>query len=136
MDLKQYIMAKRYTDRSIEGTSGVLAGKNCQIASIEQIKEEGRTGRLITFSWYKDGETEARTDSIIVWDGEKGDKGDTGDKGEPGDTPEITVAEQTADTYKLEIKVGETDIITPNLKGSGGKGVDVSVDGQTLIFIY
>lgn len=135
MDLKQYILAKKYTDRSIEGTSGVLAGKNCQIRSVEYIEEEGRKGRRITFAWYKDGETVARTDFIIVWDGEKGDQGDSGEKGDPGDTPEITVVEQSATSYKLNIKVGDTEFQTPNLKGSGG-GVDVSVDGQTLIFVY
>ena len=133
-----YALSKGYTDQSIEGTSGVLAGKNCQISSIEQM--EG--GTRVTFSWYKDGETEARVDSIFVPDGAKGDKGDsgqkgdTGEKGDEGFSPEITVVEQTATTYKLKIVTEDSEFITPNLKGGGSGGLDVGVIDESLVFTY
>lgn len=160
-----YALSKKYTDDSIEGTSGALAGKNCQISSIEDI--EG--GKRITFTWYKDGESIARTSTIDVMDGEKGakgnkgdkgdqgekgdpgekgakgnkgdkgdpgEKGDTGEQGEPGVSPEITVNESTADKYTLKIKTEDDEFITPNLKGGGSGGVDVNVTNDTLIFTY
>lgn len=74
MDIVSYAKAKKYTDNSIEGTSGPLAGKNCQIQSVTPI--EG--GRRITFAWYKDGESVARTTTVDVMNGEKGDIGEDG----------------------------------------------------------
>lgn len=127
-----YALSKGYTDQSIEGTSGVLAGKNCQITSIEEI--EG--GHKITFTWYKDGESIAHTDTITVMDGEKGEQGEQGEQGEPGVSPEITVEESTASSYKLRIKTDDDEFVTPNLKGSGSGGIDVSVGGESLIFTY
>ena len=32
-DVVSYVLSKKYTDNSIKGTSGVLAGKNCTIES-------------------------------------------------------------------------------------------------------
>ena len=122
-------VSQKYTDDSIAGTSGILAGKNCQITSIEEI--EG--GHKITFTWYKDGESIARTDTITVMDGEKGEQGE---QGEPGVSPEITVEESTASSYKLRIKTDDDEFVTPNLKGSGSGGIDVSVGGESLIFTY
>jgi len=126
-------VSQKYTDDSIAGTSGVLAGKNCQITSIEEI--EG--GHKITFTWYKDGESIAHTDTITVMDGEKGEQGEQGEQGEPGVSPEITVEESTASSYKLRIKTDDDEFVTPNLKGSGGSGgIDVSVSEESLIFTY
>ena len=71
MQVIPYILAKKYTDKSIEGISGVLAGKNCKIAS--STKTDGVT--TIVFEWTADnGDT--RTTQIQVADGE---------------TPEITI---------------------------------------------
>lgn len=136
MNATTFAMAKKYTDVSIEGTGGVLAGKNAQIASIEDIEVDGVKGKKITFSWFKDDETVARTESINVFDGEQGDQGEKGDQGDPGFSPEITIAEQSATTYKLHVNTGETEYDTPNLKGMGGTGVDVAVDEEELKFTY
>lgn len=135
-DIVTYALNKKYTDDSIEGTSGVLAGKNCQIASIEDITVEGKKGKRITFTWFKDGETVARTETMDVFDGDKGEAGEQGEKGDPGESPEITIEEQSATVYKLHIKSGEEEFDTPNLKGMGGTGVDVTVGGEALIFNY
>jgi len=138
-DAVQYAMSKRYTDESIEGTGGVLAGKNCQIASIEDIEVKGRKGKRVTYTWFKDGETVARTSVMDVFDGEVGEKGDAGEKGDPGEpgvSPEVTVSEQSYDTYKLHIKAGEEEYDTPNLKGMGSPGVDVNVNDENLVFNY
>ena len=135
-DRISYVLSKKYTDKSIEGTVGVLAGKNCQISSKEPISDGERTGTRITFTWFKDGETEARTTVMDVWNGEKGDKGEQGEKGEEGYSPEITIEEQSATEYKLRIKTGDTEFVTPNLKGSGGTGIDVHVEGDSLVFTY
>lgn len=134
-----YALSKGYTDQSIEGTSGVLAGKNCQISSIIEILDEDEKviGHRITFSWYADGSSIARTDTVDVMDGEQGLIGPQGNPGEPGVSPEITVEESTASSYKLRIKTGDDEFVTPNLKGSGGsEGIDVSVSEESLIFTY
>ena len=39
MDILTYAQSKKYTDESIQGTSGVLKGKNCTIKSIEKIEQ-------------------------------------------------------------------------------------------------
>lgn len=74
MDLITYAAAlkkgQKYTDESIEGISGSLAGKNCKIESIEPV--EG--GNVITFLWTADNGDERR-DTLTVMNGEKGDKG-------------------------------------------------------------
>lgn len=131
-----YPILKKYTDDSIAGTSGALSGKNCQIQSIDPI--DG--GNRITFVWYEDGSSIARTDYLDVIDGEKGDTGEQGEPGEKGDTgfsPIITVESQTANTYILRIKTADDEFLTPNLKGSGGSGgIDVSVSEESLIFTY
>lgn len=66
--LQIYAMSAKYTDSSIQGTSGVLAGKNCQITSISPI--EG--GNRVTFSWFDDNQV-ARSDSMDVMNGTGGD---------------------------------------------------------------
>ena len=47
--------------------------------------------------------------------GEKGEQGIQGVKGDTGETPEISVAESTPVSYKLNFKTSEQDITTPNL---------------------
>lgn len=135
-------ISNKYTDTSIEGTTGPLAGKNCQILSTENIEISGKTGKRITFSWYKDDETVARTTTVDIMDGDTGPQGEQGEAGEKGDTgeagfsPEIIVVENTANVYKLQITTEEGSFITPNLRGGGAGGVDVSVSGDNLVFTY
>lgn len=130
-----YVLANQYTNESIEGTSGALAGKNCQIAGIEDIVKDGIKGTRVTFTWYKDGEKVARTEYLDVFDGEQGEKGDPGEQGEEGFSPEITVAEATESIYRLKIVTKNGELYTPNLKGSGG-GIDVDVKDDSLVFTY
>lgn len=62
-----YALSQQYTDISIEGTGGVLAGKNCTIDSIVAI--DG--GHRITFKWTADnGNVQTRT--LDVMNGEDG----------------------------------------------------------------
>lgn len=65
MDIVSYILAKKYTDKSILGISGVLSGKNCTIQSINKV--DGLT--TVTFKWTADDGT-VRTSSMQVKDGE------------------------------------------------------------------
>ena len=64
MDVVTYALSRKYTDNSIAGISGVLAGKNCTIASITPV--DG--GNLVTFEWVADDST-THTDTMFVQDG-------------------------------------------------------------------
>lgn len=64
MDLVTLAKAKKYTDDSIEGTSGVLRGKNCTIKSIEKIDGVN----TVTFQWTAD-DGSVRTSTMQVLDG-------------------------------------------------------------------
>ena len=66
MDKMAWLLAKSYTDLSIEGY-GVQAGKNCQIISATEI--EG--GTRITFGYYDNDQTKRET-TVDVMDGENG----------------------------------------------------------------
>lgn len=59
-----YVLSQDYTDESIKGTSGVLAGKNCTIES--SIYEDGVN--TIVFKWTADDGTTRRT-TIQIKDG-------------------------------------------------------------------
>ncbi len=52
-----YAASKKYTDVSIEGTGGVIAGKNCTIESV--VKEDGVN--TVTFKWTADNGNVRRT---------------------------------------------------------------------------
>ncbi len=65
MDIVSYILAKKYTDNSIQGISGTLAGKNCTIKSTS--KTDNVT--TIVFEWTADS-GDIRTTSIEIKDGE------------------------------------------------------------------
>lgn len=64
MDLVTLAKAKKYTDDSIEGTSGVLRGKNCTIKSIEKIDGVN----TVTFQWTAD-DGSVKTSTMQVSDG-------------------------------------------------------------------
>ena len=64
MDIITLAASRRYTDSSIAGIDGVLAGKNCKIQSVEDITN----GHRLTFSW-NDDEGVARTSTVDVMDG-------------------------------------------------------------------
>lgn len=60
--VESWVLSNKYTDDSIRGISGVLAGKNCTISSIEQDENKNQ---VITFKWFADDGTE-KTDSAII----------------------------------------------------------------------
>lgn len=64
-DVISYSLNKKYTDESIQGISGTLAGKNCVISDISKVG--GTT--TVTFQWTADDGT-TRTQSMQVKDGE------------------------------------------------------------------
>ena len=70
MDIIDVSVAKKYTDDSISGISGTLAGKNCKIQSITDITD----GKRVTFAWTDDGGT-SRTSTMDVMNGEVGEDG-------------------------------------------------------------
>ena len=67
--------------------------------------------------------------------GEKGDRGERGEKGENGITPEITVKENNAERYVLEIKTGKQTFETPNLRTSLPSNRIFRVNGENIIQI-
>ncbi len=78
--------SKHYTDDSISGITGVLAGKNCTIGAITDIAG----GHRVTFKWTADDGT-VKTATMDVKDGPQGIqgvKGDTGNTGATGATGE------------------------------------------------
>ena len=79
MDYNTFGAARSYVDDSIADTVGVLAGKNCTIASTT------KTGNITTvvFNWTADDGT-SKTTSIQVADGVKGDQGEIGLSGADG----------------------------------------------------
>ena len=64
LDTVVYSLLKKYTDNSIRGITGALAGKNCTIESVS--KQDGLT--TVTFKWTADDGTVRRT-QIEVEDG-------------------------------------------------------------------
>lgn len=112
LSVEAVAVAKKYTDNSIKGISGTLAGKNCTIKS--DTKADGVT--TVVFAWTADDGTE-KTTTIQVNDGAKGE---IGDKGADGVSPIITEnVNNTDDIYRLDITTDTGTIITPNLKGGG-----------------
>ena len=71
-----YVLSKSFTNNSIKGITGALAGKNCTIKSTT--KADGVT--TVVFAWTADDGTE-KTTTIQVNDGAKGEIGDKGDIG-------------------------------------------------------
>lgn len=64
MDIIDIVLSKKYTDESLKGITGVLAGKNCTIKSAT--KADGVT--TVVFAWTADDGTE-KTTTIQVNDG-------------------------------------------------------------------
>ena len=106
-DVIAYSVAKKYTDDSIAGTSGVLAGKPCKVANVSEITG----GKRITLAWTDDGGT-SRTTPVDLENGAqgvKGDKGDTGNTGARGEQGEAAT-----------ISIGTVQSgVSPNVTNSG-----------------
>lgn len=67
MDIIDIVLSKKYTDESLKGITGTLAGKNCTIKSAT--KTDGVT--TVVFAWTADDGTEETT-TIQVNDGVDG----------------------------------------------------------------
>ncbi len=65
MDILSWLLARKYTDNSILGIAGALAGKNCTIESANKVGSD----TTIVFKWTADNGTVRRT-SIVVTDGD------------------------------------------------------------------
>lgn len=112
MDIIDIALSKKYTDDSIKGITGALAGKNCTIQSTN--KADGIT--TVTFAWTADDGTE-NTTSIQVDDGAKGDKGDNGNDG-------VSITNVTVnDNNHLIITLSDGTTIDAGLI-EGGSGTD------------
>ena len=130
-----YALSKKYTSDTAE-EFGAVKGAPCTIKSIV---DNGDGTHTITFEW-KNSQGATLTDTLTISDGVDGEtgpqgpQGPKGNPGEPGVTPEITVYESTSTSYRLKIKTGDDEYITPNLKGTGGVGINVRVEGDALYF--
>lgn len=79
LSVEAVAVAKKYTDNSIKGISGTLAGKNCTIKSIQKV--DGVS--TITFEWIADDGT-VKTSTMNVVDGKNGIDGLNGKDGKDG----------------------------------------------------
>ena len=79
LSVEAVAVAKKYTDNSIKGISGTLAGKNCTIKSIQKV--DGVS--TITFEWTADDGT-VKTSTMNVMDGKDGIDGLNGKDGQQG----------------------------------------------------
>ena len=134
MDKVTYALCKKIASSAlsgveeygIDGQSLIITTKDGETLTMDfPTPEDGRGIEFIDFD--EDNHLIIHyTDGVVDDKGAiKGQKGDTGERGSDGITPEISVLENTDDSYKIKIKVGTEEIETPNLIGpSGEDGVD------------
>ena len=112
IDILTLSAAKSFTVEVLDGVT-LIEGKPCTIQSITDI--EG--GKRVTFAWTDDNGV-AKTSTMDVMNGEKGDDG------EQGYSPVISVKESTQSSYKLHVENEDGGFDTPNLKGTGAGVTD------------
>ena len=134
LSVEAVAVAKKYTDNSIKGISGTLAGKNCTIKSIQKV--DGVS--TITFEWTADDGT-VKTSTMNVMDGKDGKDGLNGKDGQQGadgsDGIGISKIEKIStvdlvDTYRITFTDNSTfDYEVTNGKdGQGGGTADVPIE--------
>lgn len=134
LSVEAVAVAKKYTDNSIKGISGTLAGKNCTIKSIQKV--DGVS--TITFEWIADDGT-VKTSTMNVVDGKDGKDGLNGKDGQQGadgsDGIGISKIEKIStvdlvDTYRITFTDNSTfDYEVTNGKdGQGGGTADVPIE--------
>ena len=134
LSVEAVAVAKKYTDNSIKGISGTLAGKNCTIKSIQKV--DGVS--TITFEWTADDGT-VKTSTMNVMDGRDGIDGLNGKDGQQGadgsDGIGISKIEKIStvdlvDTYRITFTDNSTfDYEVTNGKdGQGGSTADVPIE--------
>lgn len=121
-----YILSKIYTDNSLKGISGTLAGKNCTISKTEEV--EGGTN--VTFTWTADDGTKKNT-TIFVKDGEKGIDGKDGKDGEQGETGVSIVGAHFNSNGKIVFELSDGSETAPVSLPSAS--VDISPDSGNVI---
>lgn len=121
-----YILSKIYTDNSLKGISGALAGKNCTISKTEEV--EGGTN--VTFTWTADDGTKKNT-TIFVKDGEKGIDGKDGKDGEQGETGVSIVGAHFNSNGKIVFELSDGSETAPVSLPSAS--VDISPDSGNVI---
>ena len=134
--------SKHYTDDSISGITGVLAGKNCTIGAITDIAG----GHRVTFKWTADDGT-VKTATMDVKDGPQGIqgvKGDTGNTGatgatgEKGDAATITIGTVQSGASPAVTNSGTSSNAVLNFtlpkgdKGDRGEKGEKGLDGKSF----
>lgn len=117
MDITTLAAARKYTDNSIAGTSGALAGKNCTIDSITDITG----GHRVTFKWTSSSGT-SQTDTMDVMDGSDGNDGVSPSVSVTDITGghKVTITDSTGD-HEFNVMDGATG--ATGAQGPAGQGV-------------
>ena len=127
MDLQTLVAIKKFVDNSIAGISGVVAGKNCTIQSIDEITG----GHRITFKWTPDSGS-ATTSTVDVMNGA------AGNDGADGVSPSVSVSTTTGG-HKITITDAEGDHdfdVLDGEKGETGLGIkSVSVTEENHLVV-
>jgi hypothetical protein len=131
-DVISYVMSKKYTDNSILGISGALAGKNCTIESANKV--DGTT--TIVFKWTADDGTVNRT-NVYVNDGEDGVGIQSIAKTSTSgliDTYTITYTDGSTTTYTVRNgKDGEDGIYVTNAEINANNHLIITLSDSTTI---
>lgn len=128
---QSYVLSKAYTNNSIKGISGVLAGKNCTIKSITT-SPDGKTN-TVTFQWTADDGT-VKTSQMIVKNGTETEIERYLDEGVKIAT--ITIDGVQTDIYAPEGGAGGDAVLTNPLtttKQVGGVNVGTTYQANTKL---
>lgn len=127
MDISTLAAARKYTDNSIAGTSGALAGKNCTVDSITDITG----GHRVTFKWTSSSGS-SQTDTMDVMDGSDGNDGVSPSVSVTDITGghKVTITDSTGD-HEFNVMDGATG--ATGAQGPAGPGVATGgTTGQIL----
>ena len=125
MDIIDIVLSKKYTDESLKGITGTLAGKNCTIKSATKV--DGVT--TVVFAWTADDGTE-KTTTIQVNDGADGK--DTSQEA-------VLFIEQTLDeTQRTQARenIGAADAARQNILMGSEIGNPIVVDDAFSAPLY
>lgn len=130
-----YALSKKYTDDSVSGISGTLAGKNCTIQSI--VYDSTNSKNTVTFKWTADDGT-AKTDTMEVFDG-KEIVSATVDANNHiiftfSDTSTVDAGEMPLEPVKVSAESGNAAVMKADGIYVSSTGVQVSAEtGNTLV---
>ncbi|MBQ0113228.1 MAG: hypothetical protein KBT03_08885 [Bacteroidales bacterium] len=121
MDIISLILSRKYTDNSIKGITGTLAGKNC---TIKDITKEGAIN-TVEFEWTADDGTK-RTSQMQVEDGAKGEDGVGIESIDKISTLGLV------DTYQILYTDGNTQNFSVTNGKDGAERIRLTSDGDTI----